>query len=96
MHFLVISDSTIEIPNKIPVEQRPWVRFHSNGDFENELKGNKVSGNWSYTEKGKTLITTENYDPPVVAEMNLIKLTQDSLVLKIDEETTIGFKYIKP
>lgn len=96
MNFLVISDSVIRIPDKIPDEQRPWVRFDSKGGFENELKGKKVTGTWSYREKGKTITTTEDYDPPVIAEMNLIKLTQDSLVLRIDEETTLGFKYIKP
>lgn len=96
MHFLVISDSTIEIPYKIPVEERPWIRFHANGKFENELKGKKVDGTWSYKEEDKTITTTENYDPPVTAVMNIIKLTTDSLLLRIDEETIIGLKYNKP
>ena len=96
MQFLVISDSTIEIPYKIPVEQRPWIRFHANGDFENELKGKNVKGSWSYNAEKKSVTTTENYEQPVVAVMDVIKLTADSLMLRIDEETIIGLKYNKP
>ena len=96
MQYLVIGYSTIEIPYKIPVEERPWIRFHTNGKFENELRGKKVDGSWTYKEEGKTITTTENYDTPVVAVMNIIKLTADSLLLRIDEETIIGLKHHKP